>query len=886
MRSSRPLIIALFCSAASLHAQYFVSPTGSNTNPGTAASPFLTLNHAASVAAAGSVITMLPGTYGNEQGVITLGTKNLVVRGSGAANTLIRPNTVLTRNLDVSLTATPNVVAHRLGIYVNGTARVDFRDLTVDGNFAPPTSPARLTGIHVQGGADVTFDRVTVTNCRPAVWGASDAAGIVVRGNVPGNATTAVMRDCTVVEFGQFAVKAQLLAEVDVQETGIAGAGSATGGPDQYGIVAEVGAVAVARNNVIANLAGSASIGVQLMEQGSGCAIEGNRIGVVATGVEVKRLALAIEPVSVRANRIGGAVRALSIEGNAGATIAGNVLHSASSQDSVPAYDDTPGTNLWVGNYYPTVTGSSLAIPGGTNVDSSPVQGVPQFPAVTRVAMTNNMAPAAVVAAELSGDSSTDFAAAGGTSSTPSLVIGLRSGTAFTQSAVSFGSSNTRVVAMTTGEFNGSPGTDLAVLTAANSSDASGNAVHVFANNGSGTFTLLATHVLTGAISPTGIAAGELSGTAPQDLAISDAGAQLLAPGMVMVLTNGGSGAAWTGATLTTTLTAGANGIAIGDLDGDTVADLAVAEGSGTVGKVHLLRNAGAGSFTALLGSPFTTDLNTVSVAIADLDGDGDSDVVSSSIAGGLPLQRGGMSTLINSGSGFAQVNRPCEFGPTAIVVATLDDDQQFGATRPEVLVVDTIVNRVANLGTHEAGIGLVGGGLISGFDRPVALAAGNLDGDTFTDLVAAEPARLGIAIANAKPSPRADTYGFGCPGTGNRVPRLETRGVPGVAVQPNSSFQVGLADALPFSLAAFVASFSPAPVLVPCSLMVGSIDTSFFIITDFGGRGAINLAIPASPDLAGLALYMQGGVLDSAATTSFFPGYSLTAGLRIRVGN
>jgi len=886
MRSSRPLFLALFCSAASLHAQYFVSPTGNNSNPGTAASPFLTLNHAASVAAAGSVITMLPGTYGNEQGVITLGTKNLVVQGSGAVNTVIRPNTTLTTNVDVSLTATPNLVAHRLGIFVNGTARVDFRDLTVDGNFAPPASPARLTGIHVQGGADVTLDRVKVTRCRPAVWGASDDSGVVVRGNVAGNATSAVLRECTVDEFGRFAVKAQLLAEVDVQETGIAGAGNATGGPDQCGIVAEVGAVAVARHNVIANLAGSASIGIQLMEQGAGCAIEGNRIGVVATGVEVKRLTPSIEPISVRSNRIGGAVRALSIEGNAGATVAGNVLHSASSQDAVPAFDDTTGANLWTGNYYPAVTGSSLAIPGGSNTDTSPVQGIPEFPAVTRVAMTNNMAPVAVVAGELSGDTNDDFAAAGSTASGPSLVVGLCGSSTFTQTALNFGSSNTRVVAMAAGEFNGSAGTDLAVLTAANGTDTSGHAVFVFANNGSGSFSLLATQVLSGVVSPTGLAAGELSGAAPQDLAVSDAGSQLLAPGKVLVLTNGGTGASWTSATLTTALTAAANGIAIGDLDGDTVADLAVAEGSGTLGAVHLLRNAGAGSFTALTGSPFTTDLNTTSVAIADLDGDGDRDVVSSSMAGGLPLQRGGMSTLINSGSNFAQVKRPTEFGPAAIVVASLDDDQQFGASRPEVLVVDTIVNRVANLGTHEAGIGLVGGGIISGFDRPVALAAGNWNLDTFTDLIAAEPARLGVALANAKPSARADTYGFGCPGTGNRVPRLETRGVPGVATQPNSSFQVGLADALPFSLAAFVASFSQAPVLVPCSLMVGSIDTSFFIITDFSGKGAINLAIPASPDVRGLALYMQGGVLDSAATTSIFPGYSLTAGLRIRVGN
>ena len=151
MRSSRPLFVALFCSAASLHAQYFVSPTGSNANPGTAASPFLTVNHAASVAASGGIITLLPGTYGNEQGVITLGTKNLVIQGSGATNTVIRPNTTTTTSIDVSLTATPTLVNHRLGIYVNGinasvniNATIAFNPIAEWVNFREPTVGARI----------------------------------------------------------------------------------------------------------------------------------------------------------------------------------------------------------------------------------------------------------------------------------------------------------------------------------------------------------------------------------------------------------------------------------------------------------------------------------------------------------------------------------------------------------------------------------------------------------------------------------------------------------------------------------------------------------------------------------------------------------------------
>jgi hypothetical protein len=54
--------------------EYHVSPTGSDTNPGTSAAPFRTINKAAQVALAGDVVTIRDGTY-NE---------SVTVRNSGA----------------------------------------------------------------------------------------------------------------------------------------------------------------------------------------------------------------------------------------------------------------------------------------------------------------------------------------------------------------------------------------------------------------------------------------------------------------------------------------------------------------------------------------------------------------------------------------------------------------------------------------------------------------------------------------------------------------------------------------------------------------------------------------------------------------------------------
>lgn len=61
----RNLLILLFfcCSLTISGAIYYVSPSGSDSNPGTIGQPFFTLNKAWSVVSAGDIIYMRGGTY-------------------------------------------------------------------------------------------------------------------------------------------------------------------------------------------------------------------------------------------------------------------------------------------------------------------------------------------------------------------------------------------------------------------------------------------------------------------------------------------------------------------------------------------------------------------------------------------------------------------------------------------------------------------------------------------------------------------------------------------------------------------------------------------------------------------------------------------------------
>src|SRR5687767_14161630 len=101
------LATLVVATGATAQNHWWVSPAGSNGNPGTSGSPFLTINHAATVASAGDVIHLFSAIYGNEQGNVVLGTKNLTLVGAGMGATVIKAHTSLDTMLPAGPLATP-----------------------------------------------------------------------------------------------------------------------------------------------------------------------------------------------------------------------------------------------------------------------------------------------------------------------------------------------------------------------------------------------------------------------------------------------------------------------------------------------------------------------------------------------------------------------------------------------------------------------------------------------------------------------------------------------------------------------------------------------------------------------------------------------------------
>jgi hypothetical protein len=393
--------------ASLLGAQVHVSPAGNDGNTGSSGSPFLTINHAASVASNGGTIFVHAGTYGDEQGIVQLGSKNLVLQGDGAAVTILHGHSTLTTLQPVvEPGGAPSL--HRVVVLINGTSRVDLRDLTIDGERVVPIS-GHLAGLYMRGGASCLLERVTVTGCRPVVWAAGPALGIALHGDQPTDPTTLMARACTVRDCGTAGVRARLRAELDLQECAFGGNLGEPSVIDQCGVLVESGAIATVRHCQLHGFGGSAGAAVRLDGQDLGCAIEGNRIGRAAFGIDVRQFPANLVPGSVRNNRVANVDTALRVRGNSGLQITGNTLHTYSARDPLEQSDDTAGTNLWQGNHYAVLPGTtSVAIPSGSNVDSAPKAGISELPAPDRVACGGG--PVSVVVADFDGDGRQDFA--------------------------------------------------------------------------------------------------------------------------------------------------------------------------------------------------------------------------------------------------------------------------------------------------------------------------------------------------------------------------------------------------------------------------------------------------------------------------------------------
>ena len=271
--------------------------------------------------------------------------------------------------------------------------------------------------------------------------------------------------------------------------------------------------------------------------------------------------------------------------------------------------------------------------------------------------------------------------------------------------------------AVAVGDLDGNGTIDMAV---ANNGS---NDVSVLLNQGHGAFGTAVSYP-TG-LGPDSIAVGDLNGDGKVDLAVANfsTGRPGAASGDLSILLNAGS------ATFAAAVNYDSGGftasIALGDLNGDGIPDLATADEAGAHAFVTL--NTGNGTFGAPGG--YAVGMNPVSMAIGDLNGDRQADLAVANNASGT------VSVILNAGNAsFATaVSYAVGMSPTSVVIGDLNGDGKAdlavanGGSGNVSVLLNKGDGSLTEATTFAAGAG------------PSSIAVGDLNGD----------GRLDLAVAN-----------------------------------------------------------------------------------------------------------------------------------------
>ncbi|HJU82651.1 MAG TPA: VCBS repeat-containing protein [Holophagaceae bacterium] len=243
--------------------------------------------------------------------------------------------------------------------------------------------------------------------------------------------------------------------------------------------------------------------------------------------------------------------------------------------------------------------------------------------------------------------------------------------------------------------------------------------------NATGGLSLPVVNFATGA-GPANLAVGDLNGDGLPDLAVANADSGTVS---VFFQSAAAPGTFTAGPVLTTSGRRPLD-VAIGDLDGDGKMDIAVAA-SGANEALVFYQGATAGAFSASTAVAVNGDPQAI--AIGDLDGDGKMDlaVATASNVVSVRFQAGALATGPDVAVGQA---------PIAVKVVDLDGDGRMDLLTSNYGAVanpDTLGLSVA-LQTTTAGVFAASTSYDVGDRRSVALAVGDMDGDGKLDVVVA----------------------------------------------------------------------------------------------------------------------------------------------------
>jgi hypothetical protein len=275
---------------------------------------------------------------------------------------------------------------------------------------------------------------------------------------------------------------------------------------------------------------------------------------------------------------------------------------------------------------------------------------------------------------------------------------------------------------------------------------------------------------------PVSAAVGDFNGDGIADLAVAN-----LDDNTVSILRGNGSGGFSQAPGSPVTVGTEPYGVAVGDFNGDGHADLAVANTDSNT--VSILLGNGSGGFSAAPGSPVAVGTAPFLVTVGDFNGDGIVDLAVTNFTSN------NVSILLGDGSGgFAQApGSPIAVGRGAYGVAVGDFNDDGIA---DLAVTNQRDNNVSILlGNGSGGFVQAPGSPVAVGSFPLAAVVGDFNGDGIVDL----------AVANV---------------TSNNVSILLGNGSGGFAQAPGSPVAVG-------------------------------IEPNYVVAGDFNGDGIVDLAVP-----------------------------------------
>ncbi|MDQ4123438.1 MAG: VCBS repeat-containing protein [Acidobacteriota bacterium] len=247
--------------------------------------------------------------------------------------------------------------------------------------------------------------------------------------------------------------------------------------------------------------------------------------------------------------------------------------------------------------------------------------------------------PTSAALGDFNGDGRRDIIAALSNNSV-GLLLGGANGT-FVQSQTSF-AVGIQPSAITVGDFNGDNFLDAAI--AGSNSNTSSSSVIILFGNGAGNFTSSSAPI-TVLNSPNGIVNGDFNGDGRLDLAVSSTGNFSGSNSFISILFGTGDGRF--GNPVVYTVGSNARSLRVGDFNGDSRPDLAVANRSSNT--VSLLINSGSGSFSQTLN--YLSGILPNAIDIGDFNRDRRLDVIAANQIGAtlFGFAPGTLSILTNS---------------------------------------------------------------------------------------------------------------------------------------------------------------------------------------------------------------------------------------------